>query len=144
MDLKQSSDETIHSLLNLGKQLYNSIIDKDETKFKEPYMIVKSNVYNIFIPGVDKKDIIVFLENNQIVVNAIYYSRILDNSDSYESKSYESKSHESESHESDEQIVYRKYINIINNMEHEINYKNGILQIIVNNEGETKQFLRVI
>tara|TARA_B110000208_G_scaffold178896_1_gene227189 strand:+ start:746 stop:1165 length:420 start_codon:yes stop_codon:yes gene_type:complete len=139
MDLKQSSDETIHSLLNLGKQLYNSIIDKDETKFKEPYMIVKSNVYNIFIPGVDKKDIIVFLENNQIVVNAIYYSRILDNSESYESKS-----HESESHESDEQIVYRKYINIINNMEHEINYKNGILQIIVNNEGETKQFLRVI
>ena len=138
MNLKFTTDETFHSVSTLGKQLFNNlvnIITDDEDNFnkdKDPFMITKKDnhdtIYNIFLPGVKKEDIVVYIENNQIIVNAVLYLKIFANM---------------ETNMETNCVTYKKYINVVNNMKYNVEYKDGILKLIVSQCEEPKEFLKV-
>ena len=132
-NLDQLSGETISKFNNLGTHVIESLFDIatpiinnvgvvniPEATVSSPNTNVKNEENNIkiliFLPGVEKTDINLFLRKNHLEINA----KTSMNSDEW-------------SHIKD--ITYKKKINIPNNISNEdlnTNFDNGILKIIIN------------
>nr|QDY52124.1 hypothetical protein 4_4 [Mimiviridae sp. ChoanoV1] len=132
-NLEQLSGETISKFNNLGTHVIESLFDIatpiinnvgvvniPEAKVSSPNTNVKNEENDIkiliFLPGVKKEDINLFLRKNYLEINA----KTSMNSDEW-------------SHIKD--ITYKKKINIPNNISNDdlnTNFENGILKIIIN------------
>lgn len=132
-NLDKLSNETISKFNNLGTHVIESLVDIatpiinnvgvvniPEATISSPNTNVKNEENNIkiliFLPGVKKEDINLFLRKNHLEINA----KTSMNSEEW-------------THIKD--ITYKKKINIPNNISNDdlnTNFENGILKIIIN------------